>query len=210
MVKRGLFARIGLACLLGALPVVFPATTPPTEAATCSPVTHGTLAQVVAEGGLIVVARVTVVGGGDTPATDHFAIQEVIRPQVPGQGLDLRAGTLIVVSNACWNAHVGDRIIAIFPYPDGMVAEKSVAWRIGSDGLVEQISSQDVTDVPPSANALIAALERLAGSIPDTATAPSRSDPADGPVSPGDLLGLIFLASLGSACILSRRKHGAA
>ncbi len=210
MAMRGLFARIGLACLLGALPVVAPATTPATEAATCSPVTHGTLAQVVAEGGLIVVARVTVIRGGDTPATDHFAVQEVIRPQVPDQGLDLRAGTLIVVSNACWNARVGDRIIAIFPYPDGMVAEKSVAWRIGTDGLVEQISPQDVTDVPPSANALIATLERLAGSIPDTATAPSRPDPADGPVSPGNLLGLILLASLGSAWVLSRRKHGAA
>lgn len=198
----GFFARRVLACLFGALILVSPAGTLPAAAATCSSVTHGTLAQVVAQGGLIVVATVTVINGGDTPATDHFAVQQVIRPQTPDQGLDLRADNLIVVHNECWSAHVGDRIVAIFPHPDGMVAVKSVGWRIGSSGGVEQISSQDVTGVPTSANALIVALKRLAGGVPDTATVSPGQEPGHEPVSAAALLGLVLLLSLGASLLI--------
>ncbi len=203
---RRFFAHNALVCLVGALILASPAGTLPATAATCSPVTHGTLAEVVAQGGLIVVATVTVINGGDTPATDHFAVQEVIRPQVPDQGLDLRAGTLIVVSNQCWNAHVGDRIVAFFPYPDGMVAVKSVAWRIGSDGRIEQVSSQDVTGVPTTANALIDTLKRLVSGVPDTATASPRPEPAQGPANAAGLLGLVLLLSLGASLLILRLR----
>jgi hypothetical protein len=38
-----------------------------------------------------VVADVIALRQGDTPAVDKFAVTQVIRPEVPDQGLDLRA-----------------------------------------------------------------------------------------------------------------------
>ena len=125
----------------------------------------------MASPGLIVVADVIALRQGDTPAVDKFAVRQVIRPEVPDQGLDLRAGVLTVPSNDCWQGlRPGDRIIAIFPSPDTLVAERSVAWRVGPGDPVEQRSSQDVTGVPTSATALIETLQRMVAGVPATST----------------------------------------
>lgn len=88
---RQLVARVGIALLVGTLQIVPSTSTSAAAAAACPVVTQGTLAEVVASPGLIVVADVIALRQGDTPAVDKFAVTQVIRPEVPDQGLDLRA-----------------------------------------------------------------------------------------------------------------------
>lgn len=181
----------------------------PASAASCSAVTHGTLAEVVASPGLILVADVIAIRDPGTPDVDRLPVQEVIRPEVPDQGLDLRAGVLIMPSNECWQGlRAGDRIVAIFPYPDGgLVAGRSVAWRI-SGSRVEQVSHQDVTGVPTSASALIEALRRLGARAPDAATALPEPDPSPRRDGTGGFVALVFYLSVGLASsILVRRAR---
>jgi hypothetical protein len=204
---RRLVARVGIALIVGTLLIAPSASIPPAAAAACPAVTHGTLAEVVASPGLILVADVIALGQGDTPAVDQFAVKQVIRPEVPDQGLDLRAGVLTVPSNECWqNLRPGDRIIAIFPSPDTLVAERSVAWRVGPSGRVEQISSQDLTGVPTSATALIETLQRMVTVVPATAT----DDPPDQSPPPGvaGIVALLLLAFVGAAIWTLRRRAG--
>ncbi len=174
----------------------------------CTAVTHGTLAEVAASPGLIVVADVIALRQGDTPAVDQFAVKQIIRPEVLDQGLDLRAGVLTVPSNECWQGlRPGDRIIAIFPSPDTLVAERSVAWRVGPGDRVEQSSSQDVRGVPTSATALIQALKRVPAGLPPTSTDlpdPDHSSPA----GMAGLVALGLLAFMGAAMWTLRRRAG--
>ncbi len=190
---RHIAARVGIALLVGTLQLAPPAPIPADAAAPCTAVTHGTLAQVVASPGLILVADVIALRQGDTPAVDQFAIKQVIRPAVADQGLDVRAGVLTVPSNECWlGLRPGDRIIAIFPSPDGLVAERSVAWRVGPGNRVEQISSQDVTGAPTGATALIRTLQRLVAVAPATST----DLPNPGESSPAGVAGVAMLMLL--------------
>jgi len=190
---------VGIALLVGTLQIVPLASTSAAAAASCPAVTHGTLADVVALPGLIVAADVIVLRQGDTPAVDKFAVTQVIRPEVPDQGLDLRAGVLIVPSNDCWQGlRPGDRIIAIFPSPDTLVAERSVVWRVGPDGRVEQRLSQDVTGVPTSATALIESLQRLIARIPATSTDLPNPDQSPPPGVAGIVV-LLLLSFIGAA-----------
>lgn len=168
---RNVRLRAGIALVIGSFLLALPASIAPAAAASCPAVTHGTLAQVVASPGIILVADVIALGLGDTPVVDQFAVRQVIRPEVPDQGLDLRDGVLAVPSNACWlGLRPGDRIIAIFPSPDTLVAERSVAWRVGPGDRVKQISRQDVTGVPTTGTALLEALQRLVAGLPPTST----------------------------------------
>jgi hypothetical protein len=141
--------------------------------------TRGTLAEVVAEPGLILVATVVAIHQGGTPMVDTFAVQEIIRPPAEGQSpLDGRIFTTPSLPE-CWMPLLpGVRIIAIFPQPDTLTPLRSVVWRVGSGGLVQQISFQDVTEVPSSAAALIDALRWLTTRAPNTWTEPSRVDGA--------------------------------
>ena len=149
--------------------------------------------------GLIVAADVIALRQGDTPAVDKFAVTQVIRPGVPDLGLDLRAGVLTVPSNDCWQGlRPGDRIIAIFPSPDTLVAERSVVWRVGPDGRVEQSLSQDVTGVPTSATALIESLQRLIARIPATSTDLPNPDQSPPPGVAGNVA-LLLLSFIGAA-----------
>ena len=203
---RQLVARVGIALLVGTLQIAPSVSTSAAAAAFCTAVTHGTLAEVVASPGLILVADVIALRQGDTPAVDQFAVRQVIRPEVPDQGLDLRAGVLTVPSNECWQSlRPGDRIIAIFPSPDTLVAERSVAWRVGPGDEVEQSSSQDVTGVPTSATALIEILQRMVAGVPATSTDlpnPDQSSPA-GVAGVGTL---VLLAFMGAAIWTLRRR----
>ncbi len=200
---RQVAARVGIALLIGTLQVV-PSSS--AAAASCAAITHGTLAQVVASPGLILVADVIALRQGDTPAVDQFAVKQVIRPAVADQGLDLRVGVLTVPSDECWlGLRPGDRIIAIFPYPDTLVAERSVAWRVGPGDRVEQVSNQDVTRVPASATALVRILQRLVAGVPATSTDLTNPDQS----SPAGVAGvwmLAFLASLGTVMWTLRRR----
>ena len=105
---------------------------------------------------------------------------------------------LTVPSNDCWQSlRPGDRIIAIFPSPDTLVAERSVAWRVGPGDRVEQSSSQDVTGVPTTTNALIETLQRLVARVPATSTDlpnPDQSSPA-GVAGVGTLVLLAFIGA---------------
>ena len=196
---RHLVGRVGIALLVGTLQTVPSTSNSAAAAASCPAVTHGTLAQVVASPGLIVVADVIALRQGDTPAVDKFAVRQVIRPEVPDQGLDLRAGVLTVPSNECWQGiRTGDRIIAIFPSPDTLVAERSVAWRVGPGGRVEQSSSQDVTGVPTSATAVIESLQRLVAGIPATSTDLPNPDQSPPPGVAG-IVALLLVALIGVA-----------
>ena len=196
---RQLVARVGIALLVGTLQTVPSTSTSAVAAASCPAVTHGTLAQVVASPGLIVVADVIALRQGDTPVVDQFAVRQVIRPEVPDQGLDLRAGVLTVPSNECWQGlRTGDRIIAIFPSPDTLVAERSVAWRVGPGDRVEQSSSQDVTGVPTSATALIESLQRLVAGVPATSTDLPNPDQSPPPGVAG-IVALLLVALIGVA-----------
>jgi hypothetical protein len=178
---------VGIALLVGTLQIVPSASTSAAAAASCPAVTHGTLADVVALPGLIVAADEIALRQGDTPAVDKFAVTQVIRPEVPDQGFDLRAGVLTVPSNDCWQGlRTGDRIIAIFPSPDTLVAERSVAWRVGPGDRVEQTSSQDVTGVPTSATALIDTLEVLVAGVPATSTDLPNADQSPPPEVAGN------------------------
>lgn len=169
---RQFVARVGIALVVGTLLIAPSASIPPAAAAACPAVTHGTLAEIVASPGLIVVADVIALRQGDTPAVDQFAVKQVIRPEVPDQGLDLRAGVLTVPSNECWQGlRPGDRIIAIFPSPDTLVAERSVAWRIGAGDRVEQT------------------FEPGRDRGPDERNRPDRDPPASRRRGPGDLDG---------------------
>lgn len=203
---RQLVARVGIALLVGTLQIAPSVSTSAAAAAFCTAVTHGTLAEVVASPGLILVADVIALRQGDTPAVDQFAVRQVIRPEVPDQGLDLRAGVLTVPSNECWQSlRPGDRIIAIFPSPDTLVAERSVAWRVGPGDRVEQSSSRDVTGVPTSATALIEILQRMVAGVPATSTDlpnPDQSSPA-GVAGVGTL---VLLAFMGAAMWTLRRR----
>lgn len=173
--------RLAIAWAVGALLITPSAGLSPAEASSCSAVTHGTLADVVATPGLIVVADVSKIRLLGTPTVDEFAVRQVIRRGPPGQGVDLRGGMLIEPSNYCWpRLRPGDRIIAIYPFPDGLVAERAVVWRITSAGIAEEISGQAVTGVPRSAAGLIETLERLVAHMPDTATSPPAPDPSPG------------------------------
>jgi hypothetical protein len=190
---------VGIALLVGTLQIVPSTSTSVAAAAACPVVTHGTLAEVVASPGLIVVADVIALRQGDTPAVDKFAVTQVIRPEVPDQGLDLRAGVLTVPSNDCWQGlRPGDRIIAIFPSPDTLVAERSVAWRIGPGDRVGQSSSQNVTGVPTSATALIETLEGLVAGVPATSTDLPDPDQSPPPVVAG-IAALLLLSFIGAA-----------
>ena len=196
---RQLVARVGIALLVGTLQIVPSASTSAAAAASCPAVTHGTLADVVALPGLIVAADEIALRQGDTPAVDKFAVTQVIRPEVPDQGRDLRAGVLTVPSNDCWQGlRPGDRIIAIFPSPDTLVAERSVAWRVGPGDRVEQTSSQDVTGVPTSATALIETLERLVAGVPATSTDLPNPDQSPPPEVAG-IAALLLLSFIGVA-----------
>ena len=180
----------------------------PAAAAACPAVTHGTLAEVVASPGLILVADVIALRQGDTPAVDQFAVKQVIRPEVLDQGLDLRGGVLTVPSNGCWQGlRPGDRIIAIFPSPDTLVAGRSVAWRVGPGDRVEQSSSQDVTGVPTSATALIESLQRLVAGAPATSTNLSNPDQLP-PPGPAGVVVVVLLAFFGTAMWTLHRRTG--
>lgn len=195
---RQLVARVGTALLVGTL-VIAPSTwLPPAAAASCPAVTHGTLAEVVASPGLILVADVIALRQGDTPAVDEFAVKQVIRPEIPDQGLGPRAGVLTVPSNECWQSlRPGDQIIAIFPSPDTLVAERSVAWRVGPGDRVEQSSSQDVTGVPITATALIESLQRMVAGVPATSTDLPNPHPSSPPGVAG-VVALLLLAFTGA------------
>ena len=196
---RQLVARVGIALLVGTLQIVPSTSTSAAAAAACPVVTQGTLAEVVASPGLIVVADVIALRQGDTPAVDKFAVRQVIRPEVPDQGLDLRAGVLTVPSNDCWQGlRPGDRIIAIFPSHDTLVAERSIAWRIGPGDRVGQSSSQNVTGVPTSATALIEILEGLVAGVPATSTDLPDPDQSPPPVVAG-IAALLLLSFIGAA-----------
>ena len=206
---RQLVARVGIALVVGTLLIAPSASIPPAAAAACPAVTHGTLAEIVASPGLIVVADVIALRQGDTPAVDQFAVRQVIRPEVPDQGLDLRAGVLTVPSNECWQSlRPGDRIIAIFPSPDTLVAERSVAWRVGAGDRVEQSSSQDVTGVPTSATALIETLQRLVAGVPATSTDLPNPDQSP-PAGLAGVVAVVLLALFGAAMWTLRRRAGA-
>lgn len=189
--------RQAVACIVGALLIAPSAQVSPAAATSCAfvPATRGTLAEVVAEPGLILVANVVAIHQGGTPMVDTFAVQEIIRPPAEGQSpLDGRIFTTPSLPE-CWMPLLpGDRIIAIFPQPDTLTPLRSVVWRVGSGGLVQQISFQDVTEVPSSATALIDALRWLTTRAPNTSTEPSRVDGAAS-VAELVLLGLVSLAS---------------
>ncbi len=173
----------------------------------CPAVTHGTLGAVARQPGLIVVADVEGIDQPGTPATDTLAIREIIRqPPNPVFG-DLGAGTLTVPSNACWEGlRPGDRVVAVFPYPDGLVAERSVAWRVDRGGGVSQVSHQDVTGVPATAARLIAALRRVASGLPETSTLPpAESRSAIAPQALWPVFALSVLAMLAALPHRSRR-----
>ena len=205
---RQLVARVGIALVVGTLLIAPSASIPPAAAAACPAVTHGTLAEIVASPGLIVVADVIALRQGDTPAVDQFAVMQVIRPEVPDQGLDLRGGVLTVPSNECWQGlRPGDRVIAIFPSPDTLVAERSVAWRVGPGDRVEQSSSQDVTGVPTSANALIETLQRLVAGVPATSTDLPNPDQSS-PAGVAGIVALMLLAIIGATMWMLRRGAG--
>ena len=106
---------------------------------------------------------------------------------------------LTVPSNDCWQGlRTGDRIIAIFPSPDTLVAERSVAWRVGPGDRVEQTSSQDVTGVPTSATALIEILEGLVAGVPATSTDLPDPDQSPPPEVAG-IAALLLLSFIGAA-----------
>lgn len=67
-----LLASFGL--LLAAAPTI-----PEARAATCAPVTRGTLADVVAVPGFVVVADIVSYHVEGTPTVDTYAVREVIR-----------------------------------------------------------------------------------------------------------------------------------
>lgn len=205
---RRLVARVGIALVVGTFLIAPSASIPPAAAAACPAVTHGTLAEVVASPGLILVADVIAIRELGTPAVDRLAVREIIRPEIPDQGLDLRAGVLTVPSNECWQGlRPRDRVIAIFPSPDTLVAERSVAWRVGPGGRVEQSSSQDVTGVPTTATALIETLQRLVAGVPATSTDLPDPDQSSPPGVAG-IVALMFLAFIGAAMWALRGRAG--
>ena len=106
---------------------------------------------------------------------------------------------LTVPSNDCWQGlRPGDRIIAIFPSHDMLVAERSIAWRIGPGDRVGQSSSQNVTGVPTSATALIEILEGLVAGVPATSTDLPDPDQSPPPVVAG-IAALLLLSFIGAA-----------
>lgn len=198
-----------VACIVGALLLAPSAQMSPAAATSCTfaPATHGTLAEVVAGPGLILVADVVAIHQGGTPMVDTFAIQEIIRPPAEGQSpLDGRIFTTPSLPE-CWMPLLpGDRIIAIFPQPDTLTPVRSVVWRVGSGGLVEQVSFQDVTEVPSSSTGLIEALRRLTTRAPSATTDPSRVD-GTASLAVLVLIGLVSLAlSLPSWDRVRRRR----
>jgi hypothetical protein len=183
---------VGLVAALGAL---LGMTSAPAQAAgslLCPVVTRGTLTEIASRPGLIVVANVVKLNEPGTPATDWFQVHTLIR-QGPEPVGYLADGTLAVPANACWDdLHPGDRIVAIFPYPDTLVAERSVAWRIDPDGSVTQASHQEVSGVPKSGTALIQALARIVTGLPVTSTAVPLTPHGEGaPIESG----LVILAA---------------
>lgn len=198
----------------GASAVAFSAlllwSTPPADAAqptNCQAVTRGSLADVAAAPGLIVVADVQRINEPGTPASDTFAIREIIRLP-PDPVFDLSNGTLATAWNECWDGlQPGDRIVAIFPFPDAVVHERSVAWRIETDGTVTQVSHQDVTGVPVTSDELIRILRANASGVPDTSATLA-------PLAPATVMpiaaGLAFAVSLvGALVVLGRRGRHA-
>lgn len=83
---RQFVARMAIAFVVGALLIVPSASISRAAAASCTAVTHGTLAEVVASPGLILVADVIAIRELGTPEVDRFAVEQIIRPEVPDQG----------------------------------------------------------------------------------------------------------------------------
>ena len=192
-------------------------------ASSCDPVTRGTLAEVVAVPGFVVVADVVSFRVEGTPTVDTYAVREIIRPPSADRGTYIRDGRFVEVSNDCWRTlFPGDRVVLVFSSPDTLTPIRAVAWRIWPDDRVEQVSRQEVTQVPEGGTALIRELRRLVAGAPDLATDPtgapgSVTGGADGadsaPSAAGDrwteLAVVVGLLAVGLAIALLAARAGA-